>query len=329
VRLLPVHPSSQRRAAAVITAVTLLLSIGLGAQRAGAQTLTTLNVATIGGDVGGEIYYAKDLGMFKKVGLDVTISDITNGGAISSAVASGALDIGYSNAVSTIIAHDKGLPFMIIGGANMHETAAPTAGILAVGRTSAFHSAKDLNGKTIATIGLSNISYVAVRAWLDKNGGDSSTVHFLEVPFGQMEQAIQTGRVDAASIDAQSDPTIGKPGDPLRVLGIAYDGIGPRFLPSVWFTSADWIAKHPDEAKKFASVMRDAANWANVHRKESAEILVKYSKNTMEEINSVPRVSYAAVVTPDLIQPVIDDSAKYGLIKAPFPAAAIISPLAR
>jgi hypothetical protein len=67
----------------------------------------------------------------------------------------------------------------------------------------------------------------------------------------------------------------------------------------------------------------------NGHRKELAEILVKYSKNTMAEINSVPRVSNAALVTPDLIQPVIDATAKYGLIKASFPAAAIISPLAR
>jgi hypothetical protein len=34
-------------------------------------------------------------------------------------------------------------------------------------------------------------------------------------------------------------------------------------------------------------------------------------------------------MTPDLVQPSIDAAARYGLIKATFPASELISPLAR
>jgi NitT/TauT family transport system substrate-binding protein len=329
VQLFTVFRHSRRTFAASLAAALLVWAVGACAEPVGAQQPVTIKVGTIGGDVGGEVFYAKELGLFKKVGLDVDISTTRNGAAISAAVASGALDVGYSNVVSIAIAHDRGLPFLIIGGANMHETTMPTAGILAVARTSGVHTAKDLNGKTVATIGLSNISYVAVRAWIDRNGGDSSTVHFVEVPFSQMEDALKAGRVDAASIDAQSDPNLGKPGDPLRQIGNVYDGIAGRFLPSVWFSTSDWIKAHPDEARKVAMVLREAATWANSHHRESAQMLLKYTKNTLDQIESVTRVTYVAVVTPDLIQPVIDDSAKYELLRSAYPAKDIISPLAR
>ncbi len=71
--------------------------------------------------------------------------------------------------------------------------------------------------------------------------------------------------------------------------------------------------------------MRESALWANSHHRESAEILSKYARATTEQINAITRVTYGDHLTAELIQPNIDLAAKYGVIKAAFPASSMIS----
>jgi NitT/TauT family transport system substrate-binding protein len=300
-------------------------ALALAPSLAHAQALTPLTIAAIPSDISGEAYYAADMGFFKKNGLEATFAPFSNGGAISAAVISGAADIGYSNVISLSLAHGRGLPVTILAPANMHLHDAPTAGIMVVKRTSPITSARDLGGKTVAVIGLSNIADIAVRQWVDKNGGDVKSVKFVELPFAEMKAALEAGRVDAASLDTTGDPLLGKPGDTLRVIGNSFDSLAHRFVPSVWFTTTDWVAKHPAAAKAFVVAMRETAAWANHHRAESAKILAAYMKVDPQQIESIARVTYGDVVTPDLIQPDIDAAVRYGVLKTPFAASELIT----
>ena len=290
-----------------------------------AQALAPLNVAAIPSDISGSAYYAAANGYFKKAGLEASFGAFMSGPAIAAAVVSGAADIGYSNVISLAIAHTKGLPVTILVPANLHVSAAPTAGLLAVRADSPIKSAKDFSGKIIAVIGLNNIADIAAREWIDKNGGDSKSVKSVELPFSTMKAAIEAGRVDGGVLDTTADPTLGKPGDTLRLIGSTFDAVSTRFAPSVWFTTTDWIAKNPARAKAVVTAMRDAGAWANTHHHESAEILSKYAHNTPEQIDSYTRVTYGDKLPPELIQPNIDAAAKYGLIPKAFPASEIIS----
>ncbi len=47
------------------------------------------------------------------------------------------------------------------------------------------------------------------------------------------------------------------------------------------------------------------------------------------KIEALPRPNYQTALTPDLVQPGVNLTAKYGLVKAAFPAQEIISPVAR
>ena len=304
-------------------------AFGAATQRpAFAQPAPTLRVALIPGDIAAEVYYAVDLGYFKKAGFDVELTPITQGPAIMAAVVSGAVDIGYSNVVSLAIGHDRGLPVTIVAPANLHTSQIVTAGILTVLKSSPLRTAKDLNGKTIAVNALNNISDVAVRAWMDANGGDSKTLKFTEVPFPLMPDAVRTGRVDAASIDAANEQVLTKPDGDLRRLADVFDAVGNRFVVSVWFATSAWVAGHQAEAKAFVAVMNQTATWANANHPASAEILAKYLKKTPEAIQSVTRCPYVVRLTPDLVQPSIDVAVKYIGIK-PFAAPEMINPLAR
>jgi NitT/TauT family transport system substrate-binding protein len=312
-----------------LAGASALAIAGIGRAPAFAQTTQTLRIALIPGDISGEADYAKDLGFFKKAGFDVEFTPITGGAAISAAVASGAVDIGFSNVVSLSIAHEKGVPFALLAPANLHLPTQVTAGILTVLKNGPIKSAKDLNGKIVAVNSLNNISSVSVQAWVDKNGGDWKTVKFIEMPFPQMPDAVRAGRVDAASIDAANEQVLARSDGELRRVANVFDAVGSHFAPSAWFSTVSWVDAHPAAAKAFVAVMAQAAAWGNANHAASAVILAKYTNKTPQEIEAVTRAPYATKLTPDLLQPSIDAAAKYGLIKAPFPATELISPLVR
>jgi NitT/TauT family transport system substrate-binding protein len=295
------------------------------AQPLGAQTLRPLRIGLIPGDMSGQIFFARDLGLFAKAGFDVQISPTNNGPAIAAAIVSDSLDVGYSNPVSLVIAHDKGLPFTILTAANMYRSDAPTTGQLLVLKTSPIQTAADLNGKTIAVGGLNIITHIAARAWMDANGGDSSTAHFIEVPLPAMPAAVQAGRIDAAMFNAGIDPMLGKPGDPFRILANAFNAYSSYFAAGTWFTSKSWLAAHPADAASFVRVMRTAAQWAAAHPHESAQMLANNLKENLQAVEGATRVDYGGAVTPAMIQPVIDLCAKYNVIKARFPASDLIA----
>jgi len=293
-----------------------------------AQTPGTLRLALIPGDIAAQPYYAIDEGFFRRAGIDAAVTPITGGPAIASAVLSNAVDIGYSNVVSLAVGHDRGLPLAMIAPANLHTTQVVTAGILTVLKAAPIHAAKDLNGKTVAVNALNNISDVAVRAWMDANGGDAHSLKFTEMPFPLMPEAVRTGRVDAASIDAANEQILARPDGDLRRLANVFDAVGSRFVVSVWFTTTAWLEQNAAMAKAFVAVMSQTATWANANHPASAVILAKYLNKKTEDIEAVTRAPYAARLTPDLVQPSIDVAVKYLGIK-PFRASEMISPLAR
>jgi NitT/TauT family transport system substrate-binding protein len=315
--------------ARMISATGAVLATSAFLVPAGAQTSATIRIATLPADISGEVFYAQEMGFFDKAGLNVEITPLHDGSTIAASALSGAIDIGYTGVFELLNGRERGLAFQMLAPANMHVAAQPTAALVAVLANGPLMTAKDLVGKIIAVNPLRGATYLAARAWLDKNGGDSTKVNFLELPLPTMADAIKAGRVDAALIDALGDPTVGKPGDPLRLLGCAFDAISPAFVPSVFMSSTDWFVKHGSDARKFASAMRETAVWANAHHSESAEILAKYTKLTVAQLQGITRVTYGVDLTPALIQPAIDTAAKYGIIAKSFPAGDILPKFGR
>ncbi len=321
-------PVSSRRAFLARSAAAGTAAAAFGPQAVSAQSSLTLNIAAIPSDIAGSAYYAADNGFFKKAGLDAQFLGIANGAAITAAVLGGSADIGYSNVISLAAAHSKGLPITILFPANLHVHEAPTAGLLSVLKSSPVTSAKDFAGKVMAVSGINNIADLAPRLWIDKNGGDSKAVKSVELPFSEMKAAVEAGRIDAAVCDTTSDAALGKPGDTLRLIASTFDAVSPHFAPSVWFSTTDWVSKHPAQAKAFIEGMRESAAWAATHHRESAVILSKYTHVTPEQINGFQRTTYGEHLTPELIQPNIDVAVKYGVLKTSFPVSEMISTLA-
>lgn len=301
---------------AALVAVTLVAPVP-----SRAQGTTTVRVATNPIESGAEVFYAKEMGFFAKAGLNVEIQPGSSGAAIAAAVASSAVDFGYSDMVALAKAHTRGVEFLAVAPAAIWSPSAKL-GAIVVAKTSAIRGAKDLGGKILAVPGLGTLAEYGPRAWIDKNGGNAASVRFIEMPYSAMPAALQAGRVDAAYV---SEPYLTIAGDSTRLLGYAFDAVAPTFVQTGYFTSPQYAKAHPDVVAKFAAVIRETAQWANQKQNQArtAEILVKYTKADPALVAKMRRAHYGDALSPAAIQPAIDVSAKYAGFKA-FPAEEIV-----
>jgi NitT/TauT family transport system substrate-binding protein len=287
-----------------------------------AQTLPHVRVAAIPIDVGALSYFAAQQGFFKKHGLEVEIITGTNGAAIAAAVVGGAIDIGDGNTTTLATAHERGVPFVLVAPSGAYSSKGPT-GALLVAKNSPIKEAKDLVGKTVGVSGVRNISEVAARAWLEKSGVSGDSVKFVETTFSQMGPSLAAGRMDAVMAEEPALSGIVS-SDTGRVLATVYDWIAPQWIEGGYFCTLDYAKAHPDIIRKFADAMAEAAVWANANHAATAAMLAEYAKTTVA--TNVQRMYYPERLRAADLQPLIDASAKYGTLKAPFPAKDMFAP---
>lgn len=295
----------------------------MGALRipAWAQTGAPLRVGVLPVEAAGEASYAIDLGYFAKAGLDVTLTKMSNTPSIVAAVVAGALDIGYTTIDSVASIHTHNIPVVVIAPATdyIDPLSLKTAGVL-VRPDSPIRTAKDLAGKTIASPALHSLGTTGASAWIDANGGDSSTVSYVEIPFPAQPAALAAGRVDGIF---EVEPFFSAASKTNRVLFNGYSAISKHFLLNLWVTTPDWAKAHADLLSRFVSVIHETAVWANKNHDQSAALLAKFTSIPVETIAGMVRGHYAEEMTPAIMQPGIDASAKYNGF-ATFPASDLL-----
>jgi NitT/TauT family transport system substrate-binding protein len=262
------------------------------------------------------MYYAVERGFFKQAGLDVNLQAFSGGGAIAAALAGGALDVACANVGVLSNAHSRGIPISVIAPGGGYSSDSPTT-VLAIAKNSPIASAKDLNGKTVALSTLRDLQQASVMKWVDGNGGDSSTLKFVEMSVPEMEPAIQAGRVQAATL---LEPSLSKERDQIKVLADCYDSIAKQFFITLHAGSNDWLGKNPETARKFAAALRQAADWAAKNRAAAGEIFARVSKIPPATIAQMARTAWYPTLDPKLIQPVIDATAHYKFLASDFSA---------
>jgi NitT/TauT family transport system substrate-binding protein len=299
---------------------------------AAAQTggsLIPVRVASAPDDDATAGIYADRGGIFRKNGLDVTYSFFSSGSVVTQAVIAGAADIGRASLFSFISAFAHGIEIQLIAPNGVYTTGAGQlfAGIVTA-KGSPITSGRDLDGKLIAVPGLKDLSTISTQQWIDKNGGDSNDVRFVEVPNGAMAAGIEQGRFDAATVmnpyleQAVAD---GK----TKILGDPLGAIGSRFLTTGWFATKQYASKNRDAVVRFAKSMREAAQYANTHQKETAGMVADAMKVPEAQILTGHRVVFALDLSPALFQPIIDLALKYKIIDRPLNAVDMICPFVR
>jgi ABC-type nitrate/sulfonate/bicarbonate transport system substrate-binding protein len=290
---------------------------------ANAQAPPVLRVGLTPNDTYAEAYYALDNGFFQQAGLSVELTTLSNGAAVSAAVASGALDVGVSTPIQLAQAATRGVPFVIVAAGAVNTVKVPAA-LICVAAGSTIRDAKGLQGKTVAVNALKTSSEELLDAWLEQNGVERTSVHTIEMPFSAMGEALKRGAIDGAILSEPSLSIATKRAD-VRVLANPTGAVGREFLLSAWFATTQYAQKNRDAMKRFATAIYQTARWANAHHDESAAILAKYAKLDINMIQSMTRAPFADSLRVRDVQPQLDAALKYGLVTRPVAAAEILS----
>jgi NitT/TauT family transport system substrate-binding protein len=301
--------------------------------------VTELDVGIVQADCAANVFYAQELGLFEKAGLAVRTQPMpgerdrvhTGGGltqVLAQAVNGGGLDIGLANVVILALAREAGVRLRYIAPAAVVLPGPKQIDEVMVRQDSDLTPGPSCNGATIAINRLKNLQHVLATAWLDMHGGDGSSLKFIEVAFQDMGDALQDGSADIILPTEPFGTIYSRFG---KFIGNAFEGIGPRFMLLGWFATDDWLAAHGDAAERFAGAMRDASEWANGHRAESAHILAgrPNTRVDVELAQRMVRATYGLSLDPAMLTPVLTFAAKHGVLTGSVSAADLIWPISR
>jgi NitT/TauT family transport system substrate-binding protein len=305
-------------------AIAVLGMAALATRRAEAQSLVDLKAAGVPEESATPVLWAQQSGLFQRDGISVELDPQRSGTAIAAGVAGGGYQVGKSSIIPLITAFAKGIPFVLVAPGGLYRASKPHIAMI-VASDSPIKTAADMNGKTLGVSALDDLYTLGIKLWIDKNGGDSSTLKIVELPLPAITDAIVARRIDAggsATPALQAAVDSGK----VRVLAHMFDAIAPEFMYTGWFSTKSYVASQLQAVRDFSRAERQAAAYVNDHPEQTVDALSKFTGISADVIAKMTRAQMGTVLDPKLIQPVVDVCVRYKVIPAPINAADMIAP---
>jgi NitT/TauT family transport system substrate-binding protein len=305
------------RRQAVLLAALALSAAGCGGDDDGggeAGKPVTLNVGVIPIADVAPLYLGQKKGFFSQEKLTIKPQLAEGGAAIVPAVVSGDDQIGFSNTTSLIIAGSKNLPVQIISQGVVGGPSTKQAwDAVLVKKGGPIRSPQELEGKRIAVNTLQNVGPLTINTALKQRGVDYTKVKYVEVPFPDMNTALEQGRVDAVWV-VEPFVTQGK-GMGAQPILYPYEETEPSLTVATYFASKDYIEKNGDVVDRFARAMNKSLEYAQRNPDEVREIVLTYTKIPPQAAQSMTLPQWKA----DLGRPTIEKTAQlakdYGLVE--------------
>jgi NitT/TauT family transport system substrate-binding protein len=314
-----------RFVAAALAAAVALLAAGGGDDDGGgsggdagggdAAEPVTLKVGVIPIADVAPLYVGMEQGFFEEEGLTIEPQLAEGGAAIVPSVLSGDYQIGFSNTTSLIIAASKDLPVQIISQGVLAGTGPDDAwdGVI-VPKGSDVKELADLEGKTVAVNTLNNVSQVVVNTALKEAGADYTKVKYVEVPFPDMNAALESGRVDAAF---QVEPGYsGGLAAGSRNIVNAYEEMAPNYTVATYFASKQYIAENRDVVDRFVRAMEQSLDYASANPDAVRTTVGTYTEIPQEVLDEMNLPVWKADLNEPTIEQTIEAATEYGFIES-------------
>jgi putative hydroxymethylpyrimidine transport system substrate-binding protein len=257
-----------RRRKALIRAalITLLVSLSAVLPARAADKVTVLLEWFVNPDHA-PLVVAKELGLFEKAGLDVTLLPPADPSIVPRAVASGQAEIGIHYQPNLYLDHAAGVPLVRFG--TLVETPLNTLTVLADGPVK---SLADLKGRKIG-FSVSGFEEALLGRMLEKAGVDRKSVELVNVNFA-LSPSLLAGRVDATiggfrNFELTQMRLEGHEG---RAFYPEEHGV-PVYDELVFVTRPDLLAD--DRLKRFLSAVEEGAIHLTNHPEESWKLFVR------------------------------------------------------
>jgi NitT/TauT family transport system substrate-binding protein len=307
--------------AAIVAIVLALAAVGCGDDESAgggssgeAAEPVTLKVGVIPIADVAPLYLGMKKGFFEAEKLTIEPAQAEGGAAIVPAVMSGDNQIGFSNTTSLVIAASKQLPVQIISQGVLAGSGEEDAwDAVIVKKGSDIRTPKDLEGKSIAVNTLNNVGPLTINNVLEKQGVDYKKVKYVEVPFPDMNGALEAGRVDAAFV-VEPFVSQGEAAGSKAILH-SYEETAPNYTVATYFANKQYIAENKGVVDRFTRAMNKSLEYAQQNPDEVRQVVGEYTKIPKQASESMTLPQWRADLNEKTIQQTIDLAQKYGFTK--------------
>lgn len=288
--------------------------------------LTKLKLGVLQVASGLQYYVAREKGYFVQEGLDIEPVTMKSGALIPTAVASGDINIGWSQTGTIISAHENGFDFQYITGGVFKDSSREDFHQILVLSDSGISSPKDLEGKKFVSSSSGSGTDFWLTAWAKENSVNVKKVSLTQIPYDQMEQALLNKQVDGGLFN-EPYLTVALSDGKMKVLDSApYGFIAKKFMFSGWFAKKSWIDENPQIVASFNRAIEKATNYINSNPSDLADILAKGMNLNVETAKKMRQPVFDTVIRKGDIQPFIDGMSEFGFLKGSFPEQEIAKP---
>jgi NitT/TauT family transport system substrate-binding protein len=267
---------------------------------AGAQpslTKMTVSYSASGGQYI-NLFAAKELGIFEKHGLDVTLNQINSSSQAVASLRSRSVDVATGPAGVIFDAIAKGVSDFTVFGECMPST------VLEIWVQPNIKSVKDLVGKTISSTNPNSLGDLMIGVWLARNGIKKSDVNVVYLGgLGNLISAMKANKTEATLIlpplGEQLIPSGQKRLGDLR--DITYSNQG-------WAATKTYASKNAPALERFTAAVIEAIAVVKRNKQKTLPVLPKYTGVTNDEWNSyayeffMPLLSTIPRMTPDVVK---------------------------
>lgn len=278
-------------------------------------------VLTISADV--PIWLAQQEGIFKKHGLNVQLVPVVQSTLAVPDLAHGTVQIvAGANYVSFFRAQESGAVNIKI--LTDSQGCVPNSHEILVSKGSSIQSPQELAGKTIAVNILNDIQTLTINEVLATDGVNTSSLHYIAIPFPNMGAALAAGRVQAIF---EVEPYLTEVKAKTGAREVLDDCQGPTAnlpLAGTVATSA-WVAAHPQEVAEFEAAVNQAQAMADTNQTLVRQIAEKQLKvNPM--IGSVMNTgTWPTGANAKQIQRTATQMYAAGMIKKPLKVSSLVA----
>jgi ABC-type nitrate/sulfonate/bicarbonate transport system substrate-binding protein len=292
----------------------------LALNHSAANATETIRVGTLPITTQLPLFTAMDKGYFKEAGLDVQVQTFVAGAPLLQALNVGAVDVAGAVNIGTFLeAESQGFDDVVIAGdAGTGTDIHSGITLLEVRKDSGINDLKDLAGKRIGLPNLRSLNWAYHLEYLNRNGVNTSTIHWIEVGTPGAPAAVLTRQVDAADM-VEPFATVGLQSGEAKGLYNCFAAIAPGGLISVQLTQRKWATANADTVRRFVTALKRAFDYNEAHQQEARERLTKHTKINEALANKISWPISKLSVEPKDLQIPMDLSVKYGLLKKAIP----------
>jgi NitT/TauT family transport system substrate-binding protein len=260
-------------------------------------------------------YLGARKGFFREERITLEPSLLQTGNEVITSMISGDNQFGFVGYVPALVARSRGLPIVIVANAdNGAETAEKEWTKVVVPADSSIRSVGDLAGKTIAVNSLKGVGEVVIKASLEEQGVDPSSIKLLEVGFPDMPAALERGAFDAAWVP---EPFLTQVlGEGARSIDAPLTTLGELYPNGCYVTTEKYLEENPDVVEGFVRAMSRSLEYADTHPDEARSVITDFTEIPQPVVQKMLLPLWPSEIDRTQLEELAEYGKKYEVISA-------------